>query len=199
MKRSSQLTPEQLLYGYVNGVFPMAEGRKGRVYWYSPDPRAVIPLETYKPQRSLRPVLNRGEFDIRVNQAFGAVMRHCAAPRQDDANTWISEEIIAAYTELHRLGFAHSVEAYYGGELAGGLYGVAVGAAFFGESMFYLRSNASKVAFHYLIGRLRSQGFELLDSQFINDNVERYGAVEIPREVYLERLQAAVGKKVFFV
>jgi leucyl/phenylalanyl-tRNA--protein transferase len=199
MKRSSQLTPEQLLYGYMNGLFPMAEGRKGRVYWYSPDPRAIIPLDTYKPQRSLRPVLNRGEFDIRVNQAFGAVMRYCAAPRHDDANTWISEEIIAAYTELHRLGFAHSVEAYYGGELAGGLYGVAIGAAFFGESMFYLRSNASKVAFHYLVERLRSHGFELLDSQFINDNVQRYGAVEIPRDIYLERLQAAVSKKVSFV
>lgn len=199
MKRTSQLTPEQLLYGYVNGLFPMAEGRKGRVYWYSPDPRAVIPLDTYKPQRSLRPVLNRGEFDIRVDQDFGAVMRHCAAPRQDDANTWISEEIIAAYTELHRLGFAHSVEAYYGGELAGGLYGVSIGAAFFGESMFYLRSNASKVAFHYLIERLRSQGFELLDSQFINDNVQRYGAVEILRETYLEQLQAAISKKVSFV
>jgi leucyl/phenylalanyl-tRNA--protein transferase len=144
MKRSSQLTPEQLLYGYINGLFPMAEGRKGRVYWYSPDPRAIIPLDTYKPQRSLRPVLNRGEFDIRFNEAFEAVMRHCAAPRGDDANTWISGEIIAAYTELHRQGFAHSVEAYYEGELAGGLYGVAIGGAFFGESMFYLRSNASK-------------------------------------------------------
>ncbi len=199
MKRSSQLTPEQLLYGYVNGLFPMAEGRKGRVYWYSPDPRAIIPLDTYKPQRSLRPVLNRGEFDIRFNEAFEAVMRHCAAPRRDDANTWISAEIIAAYTELHQRGFAHSVEAYYGGELAGGLYGVAIGGAFFGESMFYLRANASKVAFHHLVERLRERQFLLLDSQFMNDNVHRYGAIDIPRDTYLELLGQAIRQPTSFV
>jgi leucyl/phenylalanyl-tRNA--protein transferase len=199
MKRSSQLTPEQLLYGYVNGLFPMAEGRRGRVYWYSPDPRAVIPLDTYKPQRSLRPVLNRGEFEIRFNGAFETVMRHCAAPRRDDTNTWISAEIIAAYTELHRQGFAHSVEAYYGGELAGGLYGVSIGGAFFGESMFYLRSNASKVAFHHLVERLRERQFLLLDSQFMNDNVQRYGAIDIPRDTYLELLGQAIRQPTSFV
>jgi leucyl/phenylalanyl-tRNA--protein transferase len=199
MPRSSQLTPEQLLYGYVNGVFPMAEGRKGRVYWYSPDPRAIIPLDTYKPQRSLRPVLNRGEFDIRINEAFQIVIRHCAAPRRDDTSTWISEEIIAAYTQLHRQGFAHSVEAYYAGELAGGLYGVAIGGAFFGESMFYLRSNASKVAFHHLIEQLRRRQFVLLDSQFMNDNVQRYGAVDIPRDTYLELLGRAIRQQTSFV
>lgn len=199
MKRSSQLTPEQLLYGYANGLFPMAEGRKGRVYWYSPDPRAVIPLDTYKPQRSLRPVLNRGEYVIRFNEAFETVMRHCAAPRGDDPNTWISEEIIAAYTQLHRQGFAHSVEAYYAGALAGGLYGVAIGGAFFGESMFYLRSNASKVAFHHLIEQLRRRQFVLLDSQFMNDNVQRYGAIDIPRETYLALLGRAIRQQTSFV
>jgi leucyl/phenylalanyl-tRNA--protein transferase len=199
MKRSSQLTAEQVLYGYVNGVFPMAEGRRGRIYWYSPDPRAIIPLNTYKPQRSLRPVLNRGEFGIQFDTAFEQVMRCCAGPRSDESGSWISEEIIQAYTELHQLGFAHSVEAYFEGELAGGLYGVSVGAAFFGESMFYLRSNASKVAFHYLMEQLRRQGFELLDSQFMNDNVQRYGATDIPREEYLERLRQAISRKVSFL
>jgi len=174
----------------------MAEGRQGRVYWYSPDPRAVIPLDTYKPQRSLRPVLNRGEFELRINQAFETVMRHCSAPRGD--GTWISDEIIQAYTELHRVGFAHSVEAYYEKELVGGLYGVAIGGAFFGESMFYRRSNASKVAFHYLIERLREREFTLLDSQFMNDNVQRYGAINIPKAVYLAQLSAAIGKKTSF-
>ncbi len=125
-------------------------------------------------------------------------MRHCAATRSDDSGTWISEEIIAAYTDLHRLGLAHSVEAYGEGELAGGLYGVAIGAAFFGESMFYLRPNASKVAFHYLIEQLRRQNFALLDSQFMNDNVRRYGAIEIPKEEYLQRLAQAVRREVSF-
>ncbi len=199
MKRSFRLTAEQVLNGYVNGVFPMAEGRSGRVYWYSPDPRAIIPLDTYKPQRSLRPVLNRGEFEIRFDAAFEQVMRYCAGPRSDESGSWISEEIIRAYTELHYLGYAHSVEAYYEDELAGGLYGVSVGAAFFGESMFYLRSNASKVAFHYLVEQLRRQGFELLDSQFMNDNVLRYGAIDIPRDEYLERLRQAISRKVRFL
>ncbi len=199
MPRSSRLSAEQLLYGYVNGLFPMAEGRKGRVYWYSPDPRAIIPLDTYRPQRSLRPVLNRGEFEIRFDAAFETVMRHCAAPRGDDANTWISEEIIAAYTELHRQGYAHSVEAYHGGELAGGLYGVSIGGAFFGESMFYLRSNASKVAFHHLVEQLRRRRFVLLDSQFMNDNVLRYGAIDIPRDAYLEMLRQAIKQDTSFL
>lgn len=199
MKRPPPLTAEQLLYGYVNGAFPMAEGRRGRIYWYAPDPRAIIPLDTYKPPRSLRPVLNRGEFDVQFNTAFEKVMQHCAAPRRDDSGTWISEEIIRAYTELHHLGFAHSVEAYYDNELAGGLYGVAVGGAFFGESMFYLRSNASKVAFYQLIEQLRRQQFVLLDSQFMNDNVQRYGAIEIPRKVYMAQLQEAIRKKVSFL
>lgn len=177
----------------------MAEGATGQIYWYAPDPRAIIPIDTYKPPRSLRPAINQQTFEIRLNTCFEQVMRRCAAPRQPDDNTWISEEIIEAYTQLHTLGFAHSVEAFYQDKLAGGLYGVAVGAAFFGESMFYRQPNASKVAFHYLIVQLRQQQFELLDTQFINDNVLRYGAVEIPKSDYLERLQAAIAKPVSFM
>ncbi len=192
----ARLTANSLLYAYSNGIFPMADGDE--IHWYSPDPRAIIPLETYRPQKSLRPVLNRQVFEIRFNTQFGQVMRHCAKPRGDGLGTWISEDIIGVYTELHRLGHAHSVEAWYGGELAGGLYGVALGGAFFGESMFTLQANASKVAFHFLVERLRRHGFLLLDTQFVNDNVLRYGAVEIPASQYLQQLQSALEQRVSF-
>ena len=198
MRENPSLTAYDLLYGYSNGIFPMADSDEGEVYWYAPDPRAIIPIDTYRPPRSLRPLLNKEFFEVRVDTAFELVMRGCAAPRRDEEGTWISEEIITAYTELHRLGDAHSVETYYQDQLVGGLYGVALGAAFFGESMFYRVPNASKVAFHHLMQMLRVQGFELLDTQFINDNVRRFGAVEIPREAYMQRLRKALTRKVRF-
>jgi leucyl/phenylalanyl-tRNA--protein transferase len=169
----------------------MAE-RDGSIYWYRPDPRAIIPIDTYKPAKSLKPILNRGQFEIRIDTQFEAVMRACAAPRAYEEETWISEEIIQAYVELFHMGFAHSVEAYEDGKLVGGLYGVHIGSAFFGESMFMLVSNASKVAFHYLIEILRANEFNLLDTQFMNDNVQRYGAIEIKRAEYERRLSRAL-------
>lgn len=193
----NKLTADDLIYGYINGIFPMADA-DGTLYWYAPDPRAVIPIDTYKPARSLRPVLNQRRFEIRVNNDFEQVMRHCSLPRSADDSTWISEEIISAYTELHRMGLAHSVETYMDDRLVGGLYGVTLGAAFFGESMFHHVSDASKVAFHYLVLTLREQQFELLDTQFINDNVRRFGAIEIPKAEYLKRLKAALRKKARF-
>lgn len=193
----SLLSADDLIYGYMNGIFPMADS-DGTLYWYSPDPRAIIPLDTYKPAKSLRPVLNKGTFEIRINADFEGVMRGCAAPRPDEENTWISEEIIDAYTELHRLGFAHSVETYVDNELVGGLYGVAIGAVFFGESMFHTVSNASKVAFHYLIENLRRKNYELLDTQFINDNVRRFGAIEIPKSEYVRLLKRGIAQKARF-
>lgn len=193
----SLLSADDLIYGYMNGIFPMADS-DGTLYWYSPDPRAIIPLDTYKPAKSLRPVLNKGTFEIRINANFEGVMRGCAAPRPDEENTWISEEIIDAYTELHRLGFAHSVETYVDNELVGGLYGVAIGAVFFGESMFHTVSNASKVAFHYLIENLRRKNYELLDTQFINDNVRRFGAIEIPKSEYVRLLKRGIAQKARF-
>jgi len=193
----NRLSADDLIYGYINGIFPMADSDR-TLYWYSPDPRAIIPLDTYRPARSLRPVLNKGTFEIRINAHFEDVMRQCAAPRYPDDSTWISDEIIEAYVELHQLGLAHSVETYIDGRLAGGLYGVALGAAFFGESMFYRVPNASKVAFHYLIEILRRQHFELLDTQFINDNVRRFGAVEIPRADYMKILKRVIQKKARF-
>ena len=184
----SDITTEDLLYGYMNGIFPMAEA-DGTIYWYSPDPRAIIPIETYKPSHSLKPVINRKTFQIKVDVDFEAVMRGCSSPRSLEDSTWISEDIIAAYTALHELGYAHSVEAWRNNQLVGGLYGVSINGVFFGESMFSVESNSSKVAFHYLIEILRDNKFKLLDTQFINDNVLRYGAIEIPREDYIVRLQ----------
>jgi len=194
----SKLTADDLIYGYINGIFPMADA-DGTLYWYSPDPRAIIPIETYKSAKSLRPTLNKRLFDIRINTDFEQVMRHCAVPRSEDDSTWISEEIVDAYTQLHRVGLAHSVEAYIDNRLVGGLYGVAIGAAFFGESMFHLVPNASKVAFHHLILILREQQFQLLDTQFINDNVRRFGAIEIPKRTYTELLRKALKQKARFV
>ena len=191
MENDNSLTAEALIYAYTSGVFPMAE-RDGTIYWYRPDPRAIIPIDTYKPAKSLKPILNRGQFEIRIDTQFEAVMRACAAPRVYEEKTWISEEIIQAYVELFNMGFAHSVEAYEDGKLVGGLYGVHIGSVFFGESMFMLVSNASKVAFHYLIEILRTNEFNLLDTQFMNDNVQRYGAIEIKRTEYERRLSRAL-------
>lgn len=192
-----KLTADDLIYGYMNGIFPMADS-DNIVYWYSPDPRAIIPIDTYKSPHSLRPILNKKLFEVRVNTDFEGVMRACAVPRHKDDATWISEEIISAYYELHRLGLAYSVETYIDERLVGGLYGVAIGGVFFGESMFYRVPNASKVAFHYLIEILRNQKYELLDTQFINDNVKRFGAIEVPRLEYLKLLKKALDKRCHF-
>lgn len=194
----TKLTPEDLIYGYINGIFPMADS-DGTLYWYSPDPRAIIPIDTYKPHKSLRPVINKQLFEIRFNTDFEGVMRGCAVARTDSDDTWISEEIIEAYSGLNKLGYAHSVEAFLNNNLVGGLYGVSIGSAFFGESMFYTEPNASKVAFHYLIQTLKTRGFVLLDTQFINDNVRRFGAIEIPKFQYLHLLKSAIDKKNSFV
>lgn len=190
----SAISTDDLINGYINGIFPMAEA-DGTIYWYSPNPRAIIPIDTYKPSRSLRPVINKKHFEIRVNTAFEHVMRGCSLPRTGEPGTWISEEIIESYTALHRLGYAHSVEAWRGDKLVGGLYGVSINGVFFGESMFTVESNASKVAFHYLMEILKHNRFILLDTQFMNDNVLRYGAIEIPRDEYLDLLQKALKLK----
>jgi leucyl/phenylalanyl-tRNA--protein transferase len=193
MDNANSIDAEALIHAYTSGVFPMAEA-DGTIYWYRPDPRAIIPIDTYKPAKSLKPIIHRRQFEIRIDTQFEAVMRACAAPRAYEKETWISEEIIQAYVELHQMGFAHSVEAYLEGELVGGLYGVHFASAFFGESMFMRVSNASKVAFHYLMEILRTNEFTLLDTQFMNDNVQRYGAIEIKRTQYEKLLTASLFK-----
>jgi leucyl/phenylalanyl-tRNA--protein transferase len=182
------LTADLLIRAYCAGVFPMADGRDGPLSWYAPDPRAVMPLETFHVPRSLRRTLTRGVFESRTDTAFTAVMRACAAREE----TWISEEIVRAYTDLHRLGLAHSVESWREGELVGGLYGVALGGAFFGESMFSRATDASKVALVVLVERLRARGFTLLDVQFLTPHLARFGAVEISRREYERRLAGAL-------
>ena len=194
---TNKLTADDLIYGYMNGIFPMAD-TDGTLYWYSPDPRAVIPIMTYKTPKSLRPVINKKTFEVRVNTNFENVMRNCAGARKGDSETWISEEIIEACCELNKSGLAYSVETYIDDRLVGGLYGVSIGGAFFGESMFYIVPDASKVAFHYLMKILKHQGFELLDTQFINDNVKRFGAVEIPRGEYVKALKDSLEKPCLF-
>lgn len=199
MENTNSLSTDQLIYAYASGVFPMADAATGEIHWYRPDPRAIIPIDTYQPSRSLKPILNKGIFEIKVDQQFRRVMEFCAEPRPYEPETWISTELIDVYTELHHMGFAHSVEAYVEGELVGGLYGVHIGAAFFGESMFTRTSNASKVCFHFLIELLRKNNFELLDSQYMNDNVKRYGAIEISRTAYEKRLAKAINRSSNFV
>jgi leucyl/phenylalanyl-tRNA--protein transferase len=191
--KSLPLTPDTLLAAYCHGVFPMDVD--GTIQWFCPDPRAIIELEGFHASRSLRRTIRRGRFEVCVNTAFEAVMRGCADRPE---GTWISEEIVAAYCRLSELGLAHSVEAWRDGELAGGVYGVALGGAFFGESMFHRRTDASKVALAALVERMRDRGFTLLDVQFTTPHLERLGAIEIPRTEYLARLKRAIGLEVTF-
>jgi leucyl/phenylalanyl-tRNA--protein transferase len=182
------LTPDLLLMAYHAGFFPMAESREGPLGWFSPDPRAIIPLETFRISRSLRRVVQKDTFTVRLDSAFEQVVRACAGREE----TWISEEIIEAYTALHTRGFAHSVESWQGEHLAGGLYGVAIGGAFFGESMFSRTRDASKVALVHLVSHLRARGYLLLDTQFLTPHLVQFGALEIPRSRFLEILTEAV-------
>jgi len=183
-----------VLRAYARGLFPMAESRSGPIAWYSPDPRAVIPLQGFHISRSLRRKIRKGVFDIRVDTAFGQVIRTCAEREE----TWISDAVIRAYTALHQRGHAHSVEAWREGRLVGGLYGISIRAAFFGESMFSLESDASKVTLAALVGHLRRRGFVLLDTQFMNEHVRQFGAIEIPRSEYLNILASAIRADVCF-
>jgi leucyl/phenylalanyl-tRNA--protein transferase len=183
------LRPATLLLAYSDGVFPwFNEGDP--ILWWSPDPRAIIPLDGLHVSRSLARTLRSGKFRVTADQAFGAVIRACAEERDD--GTWITPEMIDAYTELHRLGHAHSVEVWAGDVLAGGIYGVAVGGLFAGESMFYRVTDGSKVALVALVERLRATGFTLFDVQMRTDHTTRMGAVEVPRAEYLDRVRAAV-------
>ncbi len=190
------LTTDLLLYGYANGYFPMADSAGGEIRWYSPDPRALIPLDgRFRTSRSLRRAVERELFEVTVDTAFGDVISACAERRDDEGGTWISGEIAQAYAELHAEGFAHSVECRQDGVLVGGLYGVALGGAFFGESMFHRARDASKVALVHLVDRLRAGGFVILDTQFITDHLAQFGAYEVSREEYLGRLKRAMNAK----
>jgi leucyl/phenylalanyl-tRNA---protein transferase len=181
-----------LVSAYASGWFPMAVAG-GEIRWFSPDPRGIIPLDTFHIPRRLARIVRSGAFSIHVDRDFEAVIRSCAlADRDDEGGTWIDGEIYESYCALHEAGYAHSVEVWQDGLLAGGLYGVALGGAFFGESMFHRVTDASKVALVALAERMRDRGFTLLDTQWTTDHLAQFGAVEIPREAYLRQLDAAL-------
>lgn len=188
------LTPEILEACYRAGAFPMADGY-GRIEFYRSNPRSVLELDSLRVSKSLARVIRKGVYDVHVDRDFEAVIRACA--NRDE--TWINAEIIAGFLRLHRAGKAHSVEAYVEGELVGGLYGVALGGAFMGESMFSRRSDASKVCLVHLVERLRERGYTLLDCQIQNDHLASLGAVEIPEVEYLRRLDRALRLDCSFV
>ena len=181
------IDPRLLLEAYAQGVFPMAM-EDGEMGWFSPDPRGIIPIREFHVPHGLKRLLRRGAYEVRLNTAFTAVMRGCA----DRESTWINESILRSYVRLFELGFAHSVETWQAGQLVGGLYGVAIGGAFFGESMFSRETGASQVALHALVTRLDERGFTLLDTQWTTEHLSRFGAHEIAREDYLRRLERAI-------
>lgn len=193
------LTPEILLRAYACGVFPMARSRDDpRLYWVEPEERGILPLDGLHVPRTLLKTLRRERFEVRCDTAFEAVMLGCAAPAPDRPETWINDQIFTLFGQLHRLGMAHSVETWADGELVGGLYGLALGGAFFGESMFSRRTDASKVALVHLCARLVAGGFTLLDTQFVTDHLSRFGAQEIPKAEYQESLASAIRQPARF-
>lgn len=184
-----------LLNAYRHGFFPMADSRTGEIQWFSPDPRGIIDLETFAVPRSLRLTMKKGSMRVTADRRFEDVMRMCAKREE----TWISEDIVRGYVHLYRRGFAHSVETWMDDELSGGLYGVAIGGAFFGESMFSLRRDTSKVALVHLVNRLKDRGYTLLDTQYLTPHLARFAGKEITREEYLGRLASALKKECSFV
>lgn len=188
------LSAERLLNAYSLGIFPWYNPNEP-ILWWSPDPRSVIFPQAFKPSRSLAKFMRKNTYTVTSDKCFAEVMRACAAPRDKQDGTWINSDIITAYTKLHELGFAHSIECWYDNELVGGLYGIAIGQVFFGESMFSRKDNASKVAFAWLCKNLAQQGFELIDCQVHNPHLASLGAQEIPRSQFLDILAKATRKQ----
>lgn len=194
-----ELSPTLLLRAYAAGVFPMAESATStEIYWFDPKVRGILPLDGFHVPRRLRRTIRQERFAVTIDRAFPEVVAGCAAPADDRQSTWINAEIRDQYGELHRLGFAHSVECWLDGRLVGGAYGVALGGAFFGESMFSRVTDASKVALVHLVARLRRAGFRLLDTQFVTEHLTQFGAREIPRAHYRRLLERALAVTVDF-
>jgi len=188
-----EITPELIVRAYQAGIFPMAEDAQSTdLFWVSPDMRGVMPLDGFRLSTSLRKAIRKTPFTVRVDSDFDAIIEGCATVGKDRSSTWINATIRAVYGELFRRGVAHTVEVWDGADLVGGLYGLAIGGAFFGESMFHRRTDASKMAMAHLVARLRAGGFVLLDTQFVTDHLASLGGVEIPRADYEEQLARAM-------
>ena len=189
-----EITPQVVLKAYACGIFPMAEdAQDNALYWIDPEMRGVLPLKGFHLARRLKRTLRSGGFEIRVDTAFAGVLDGCARAAPGRGSTWINARIRRLYTDLHRLGHCHSVEAWHEEQLVGGLYGIRLGGAFFGESMFSIRTDASKVALVHLVARLIAGGFNLLDTQFVTAHLARFGAIEIPRADYQKKLDEALA------
>lgn len=188
---------EQLLNAYCQGIFPMA-GEDDTIYWYDPDPRAILPLDQFHMPRSLARTIRQGNFEVRYDTTFRKVMEACAEPAPGRETTWINSEMIDMYSRLQKLGFAHSVETWMNGQLVGGLYGVSIRGLFAGESMFSRVTDSSKIALVYLVEKLRRGRFTLLDVQFMTSHLRRFGAIEIPRNEYKFRLTHALTVRAQF-
>jgi len=187
------LTPDLLLCAYASGLFPMANDRHDpTIHWIEPRRRGVLPLDEFHVPKSLRKLIRRNRFEIRTDRDFRQVITACAASRPERPRTWLNDELIELYCELHELGYTHSVESWLDGRLVGGVYGVSLGAAFFGESMFSHERDASKVALVSLVERLRAGGYRLLDTQFVTDHLRQFGATELSRAAYRARLREAL-------
>ena len=194
-----KITPDIIIKAYSAGIFPMSEGRDDdEMFWVDPEHRGILPLDNFHLPRRLRRTVRQEPYSIRVDTAFEDVVTACAAPASGRWTTWINHEIQALFVELHQRGIGHCVEVWRGDELVGGLYGIALGGAFFGESMFSRQTDASKVVLVHLVARLRLAGFTLLDTQFITDHLRQLGAIEISREYYHSRLPAALSSLVDF-
>ncbi|MGB8275744.1 MAG: leucyl/phenylalanyl-tRNA--protein transferase [Alphaproteobacteria bacterium] len=195
----SQLTPDLLLRAYAVGIFPMAESRYDeRLFWIDPESRGVLPLDRVRVPRRLRRRLRQQPFEVTADAAFDEVMASCAEATRERPNTWINGEIVNLYSALHRMGHAHSIECWRGAKLVGGLYGVSLGGAFFGESMFSRETDASKIALIHLVARLRAGGYRLLDTQFVTAHLKQFGTVEITRAEYHRRLAHATKAEARF-
>ncbi|MEO0036471.1 MAG: hypothetical protein RLZZ501_2494 [Pseudomonadota bacterium] len=195
----TRLSLERLVEAYACGVFPMARERDDpRLYWVDPEWRGILPLDSFHVPHRLGRTLRRGGIEVRCDTAFDAVIRACGAPAPDRPDSWINAEIVRLFGALHRAGLAHSVESWQDGHLVGGLYGLALGGAFFGESMFSRATDASKLALVHLVARLKQGGFCLLDTQFVTEHLRQFGAIEIPRAEYRRRLAAALARPARF-
>ena len=192
--RQPEITPDLLLRAYSIGLFPMADSADDpELFWVEPELRGIIPLDNFHISKSLAKTMRRAPFEIRYDTAFEEVMEGCAAPAPDRPTTWINAKIRSLYATLHVMGHAHSVEAWEGEELVGGLYGVSLGSAFFGESMFSRRTDASKICLVHLVERLRTRGFTLLDTQFTTEHLKSFGAIDVPKARYEKMLARAIA------